>query len=229
MANKRIKDLTEKNVLASGDYFPIDNSTDGTKKVNSSKILDPISHVQGEVSGSGDSYSSSKSYAKGDLVIHDNVLYVCTSACTSGSWATNSSHFTATTLASEVTDVKQTLETEINKKHSIWKEPTNPISIFSIISDDTNYPTGYIYASTADKISNGEDTLETLLNTSIYNVVEISKYTRYHISIKIFDCRYEIAKFFTAFCASNYTNIIFIVINPSATPTVEKIKVTKAT
>ena len=45
-----------------------------------------------------DAYSSSKAYAVGDVVIENNQLYKCTTACSAGSWTTNQDCFTATTL-----------------------------------------------------------------------------------------------------------------------------------
>lgn len=120
MANKRIKDLTEKSTFASGDYFPIDNDN-GTKKVNASKIMTPLSTVQSDVSTAkswirststfptGDAYSSSSSYKVGDLVIYSNTLYRCKNACSAASWSANQSNFEQTTLASAITDVNEAL------------------------------------------------------------------------------------------------------------------------
>ena len=46
-------------------------------------------------------YSSSSTYAEGDYVIHDNVLFVCTTAITTAE-AWNSAHWTQTTMSSFV-------------------------------------------------------------------------------------------------------------------------------
>jgi hypothetical protein len=61
--------------------------------------------VQSQVSNSGDTYSSSKAYAVGDLCIYNNVLYRCITACSAGSWATNKSCFTQDTLTGVANDL----------------------------------------------------------------------------------------------------------------------------
>lgn len=127
MANKRIKDLSEKSALASGDYLAIDNDN-GTKKVNASGVLSSISSASSAASSAstaasraqnwirstsnfptGDAYSTTSSYKVGDLVIYSNTLYRCKTACSAGSWSTNSSNFEQTTLAGAITDVNEAL------------------------------------------------------------------------------------------------------------------------
>ena len=54
----------------------------------------------GDAENLADEYSSSSTYDLGDLVIHDNVLYKCTTAITTAE-AWNSSHWTATTIKNE--------------------------------------------------------------------------------------------------------------------------------
>lgn len=69
-------------------------------------------------STSTDAYKTTKSYKVGDYVIYNNTLYKCTSACSAGSWATNSSHFQATTVTSAITDLNASLtnlETQVEK------------------------------------------------------------------------------------------------------------------
>lgn len=60
-------------------------------------------------STSSDAYSSSKAYSVGDHVIYNNKVYKCITACSAGSWATNQSCFTQTTLTSAVTDLNASL------------------------------------------------------------------------------------------------------------------------
>ena len=60
-------------------------------------------------STSTDEYKTTKAYSAGDYVIYNNTLYKCTSACSAGSWATNSSHFTATTVTSALGSLNQAL------------------------------------------------------------------------------------------------------------------------
>lgn len=59
--------------------------------------------VQSQVSNSDDAYGPTRSYEVGDLCICNNVLYRCITACSAGSWTTNSSCFTADTLANATT------------------------------------------------------------------------------------------------------------------------------
>lgn len=106
MSGKRIYELTEKSNLENDYFMALDKSgTANAQKVNVSKILNPISNI----SGSSDEYSASKAYTKGDLVIHDNKLYVCNTSCSAAAWSTNQGYFTQSTLATEVTNVKSSL------------------------------------------------------------------------------------------------------------------------
>lgn len=131
MANKRIKDLTEKSSFVSGDYFPIDNSN-GTKKVNATKIMTPLSNVQGEVSGSSDAYSTTKAYKVGDVAIYNNTLYQCTTPCSAGSWSANKNCFTATTLATAVTQ----LNNDLNAQHRRKRGTFTPSGLRQCITTD---------------------------------------------------------------------------------------------
>lgn len=102
MANKRIRDLSERTTFSSGDYLATDNSS-GTRKVDASKILTPISTAQStadlvtsRVSNSGDAFSSSKGYDVGDLVVAptDNLIYRCKTAYSTGaSWNSRKANF----------------------------------------------------------------------------------------------------------------------------------------
>lgn len=60
-------------------------------------------------STSSDVYSSSKAYSVGDHVIYNNKVYKCITACSAGSWTTNQSCFSQTTLTSAVTDLNSSL------------------------------------------------------------------------------------------------------------------------
>lgn len=60
-------------------------------------------------STSSDAYSSSKAYSVGDHVIYNNKVYKCITACSAGSWSTNQSCFSQTTLTSAVTDLNSSL------------------------------------------------------------------------------------------------------------------------
>lgn len=102
MANKRIRDLSERTTFSSGDYLATDNSS-GTRKVDASKILTPISTAQStadlvtsRVSNSGDAFSSTKGYDVGALVVAptDNLIYRCKTAYSTGaSWNSRKANF----------------------------------------------------------------------------------------------------------------------------------------
>lgn len=116
MANSRIKDLSERTTLASGDYLATDNNS-GTRKVDASKILTPISNAQAtadnvatKVSNGGDAFSPSKGYSVGELCIYDNKVYRCkTSYSTGASWSSRSSYFDQVTLTDAVSDLNNAL------------------------------------------------------------------------------------------------------------------------
>ena len=93
MSDKRIIDLEDKQTLGSGDYLAAD-SAQGTYKVDAdTNIMTPLTNARNNIansSASPDKYSSSTAYKVGDMVIHDDILYICTTACSAASWAVNS-------------------------------------------------------------------------------------------------------------------------------------------
>lgn len=115
MSDKRIIDLEAKQTLGSGDYLAAD-SAQGTYKVDANtNIMTPLANVRNNVansSASPDKYSTSTAYKVGDMVIHDDILYKCTTACSAASWAVNSACFTAKTLASVVTQLNNDLSVQ---------------------------------------------------------------------------------------------------------------------
>ena len=162
MANKRIKDLTAKTAIASGDYMAVDSSS-GTRKVDAyAKVAQPIANIANP-NATPDKYSSTKAYSVGDLAIQDNVLYRCKTACTAASWSTNSACFEATTLASAVTSLNQALtwqklvkkkgdastETSIPssaKELAIsWYDSSTSTGSSAVIALDAFYDTGQVY------------------------------------------------------------------------------------
>lgn len=74
-------------------------TTANTASTNATNALNMIR------STSSDVYSSSKAYSVGDHVIYNNKVYKCITACSAGSWSTNQSCFSQTTLTSAVTDL----------------------------------------------------------------------------------------------------------------------------
>ena len=78
-------------------------TTANTASTNATNALNMIR------STSSDVYSSSKAYSVGDHVIYNNKVYKCITACSAGSWSTNQSCFSQTTLTSAVTDLNSAL------------------------------------------------------------------------------------------------------------------------
>lgn len=123
MANSRIKDLSERTTLSSGDYLATDNNS-GTRKVDANKILTPISDAQTtadnvatKVSNSGDAFSSSKGYSVGELCIYNNKVYRCKTAYSTGaSWSSRSSYFDQVTLTDAVSDLNDALNAQHRRK-----------------------------------------------------------------------------------------------------------------
>lgn len=95
---KRIKDLTTASSITNSDYLAMDNSS---KTAATKTSAMPLKNVQ----GSDDAYSTTKAYSVGDLAIRNNQLYRCKTACSAGSWATNSGYFDAVTLTDAVNDL----------------------------------------------------------------------------------------------------------------------------
>lgn len=85
-----------------------------TNLVESGAVYDEIQTLSNKVSNSGDAYSPSKAYKVGEYVIHDDVLYKCTTACSAAAWSVNQSCFTLDTLSNAVTSLNTRL-TAINK------------------------------------------------------------------------------------------------------------------
>ena len=135
MSDKRIIDLEAKQTLGSGDYLAAD-SAQGTYKVDAnSNIMTPLTNVRNNVansSASPDKYSTSTAYKVGDMVIHDDILYICTTACSAASWAVNSACFTAKTLASVITQ----LNSELNAQHRRKRGTFTPSGLRQCITSD---------------------------------------------------------------------------------------------
>ena len=81
---------------------------------------------------SDDAYKTTKAYKAGDYVIYDDKLYKCTSACTAGSWATNSSHFTQDTLTNAVSQ----LNNDLNARHRRKRKQITAADLRACITAD---------------------------------------------------------------------------------------------
>lgn len=157
---RRINQLTAKaySDIGSSDYFAVDNASEAeSKKLPASAIKNGINDASTTANTAstnatralniarstssfptGDAYSSSSAYKVGDLVIYNNTLYRCKTACSAASWSVNSSNFESISLASAITDLNNDLT-----KHIIGSR----ISINDYNSSNNKYPCpsdGYI-------------------------------------------------------------------------------------
>ena len=104
--------------------------------VESGAVHSAIQTVSNKVSNSGDAYSSSTAYKVGDLVIHDNKLYRCITACSAATWSVNQSCFTADTL----TNVASLLNTNLSVK-TTW---LNKYNMIVSSTDNVKIKTGHV-------------------------------------------------------------------------------------
>jgi hypothetical protein len=126
---RRITDLTEISAFRANDYIAVDNASEAqTKKLPATAITNSISAAQTDATRAlniarstssfptGDAYSSSSAYKVGDMVIYNNTLYRCKTACSAASWSVNANNFEAISLASALTDVNNDLSDKIKFK-----------------------------------------------------------------------------------------------------------------
>ena len=85
-----------------------------------------------------DTFSSTETYNDGDMVIYDNVLYVCTSLVpVSGSWASVSSSFSAITIVDAIHNVELSVESiastvsALNTAKSIYCSDYDPTHTYN--------------------------------------------------------------------------------------------------
>jgi len=90
----------------------------------------------------GDAYSTSSSYSVGDLVIYNNTLYKCKTACSSGSWSSNSSNFKTTSLAGEITDLNSdlsdiatTVDRAVTTKNNSPIHAANGTTVYNLVQN----------------------------------------------------------------------------------------------
>lgn len=112
-------------------------TSDANNFVTQSELQEALENVGGDAENLTDEYSSSSNYAIGDLVIHDNVLYICTTTiATAESW--NSAHWTQTTINAEFAKIKkpntfygnQTFKYESNSNDNLSIQPdSNGMSV----------------------------------------------------------------------------------------------------
>lgn len=110
-------------------------TTANTASTNANNALEMIR------STSSDVYSSSKAYSVGDHVIYNNKVYKCITACSAGSWSTNQSCFSQTTLTSAVTD----LNSALNKNYNLSSSRVDVSPYNSTSNKYTPAKDGYLY------------------------------------------------------------------------------------
>lgn len=122
-----------------GDAFVVDTNIEAAANVESqilaltnqvSTNTINITNASQKVSNSGDAYSSSKAYKVGDLVIYNNVLYRCITACSAAAWSVNQSCFTADTL----TNVATLLNTRLTKVNTDLTVSSSELSHYNLTS-----------------------------------------------------------------------------------------------
>ena len=102
-------------------------------------LANTINNLQSLKNSVADEYSSSSTYAVGDLVMHNYRLYRCSTAITTAE-AWNSAHWTAHTVDDEFTDIR-----------------TKANAFVQMIYNDL-YPVGSIYSSTSQNSNTASDT-----------------------------------------------------------------------
>ena len=80
----RIKNLTEETALSNDDYFAIDNTSDGLRKIAPEKMVDKtltVNNIPANAKTVGDNlaneYSSSETYIAGEHVLYNGQIYKC--------------------------------------------------------------------------------------------------------------------------------------------------------
>lgn len=123
----------------------------------------------GMIQDDSDAYSSSKSYAVGDLCIHDNVVYKCITACSAAAWSVNQNCFEETTLTNELSTLKDALN-EMTLLSNIPAGADNDTE-YTLSDSITNYKTIMIVYKTNWERSiryYPVEYLSTLVGTSFY-------------------------------------------------------------
>ena len=107
MGTKKISELTETTLLDNDDVLPVVDTTNNiTKKIK-------VGNLSGDIVGAP-IYSSSSTYAIGDIVNYNGTIYECnTTISTAENW--NSSHWTQTTIVDKIKDNTNSLQTKVGK------------------------------------------------------------------------------------------------------------------
>ena len=119
--NQVVGDLPAERISGSlpADQNSYDNTSSGLDATNVQDALDELSQKpsvdaytkQESDAFITDEYDATSTYAIGDMVIHDNALYVCSTAITTAE-AWNSAHWTLTDIATAIGTVKTAIPTK---------------------------------------------------------------------------------------------------------------------
>lgn len=182
----KISDYPAKSSLSDTDEFILESNTSGdtgTKKMTGAVLNATAKSAQSTAStastnanraqnwtrdSSADVFSTSKSYAVGDLVIYSNTLYKCTTAHSAGSWA--SGHFTKTTLAEEITNLNSALNNKQDKLAISTKTVPISFSNSAIGSGSINFSDFKSVYDVFPKDSGTNDIVITRVNNTVSSI-----------------------------------------------------------
>ena len=130
---KRIINLPDQSGYNSGDYVAIDNATNGTHRFPVASMVATAGQTVAP------EYSSSSTYAVGDFVIYDGLLYCCTTAIeTAEAWT--AAHWTQTSAGSQIGAIKNDLSEKADKTEALGayvvETATGSIASFTDGADD---------------------------------------------------------------------------------------------
>lgn len=134
----------------------------------------------------GDAYSSSSAYSVGDLVIYSNTLYRCKTACSAGSWSTNSSNFESVTLAKAITKVNS----DLNKNYQFNSNPID-VSSYKTSSNLFTAPSdGHVYINAVGSaalhiLSNGQEVITQIQNPNASGAIYMSEFIKKGLKLYI--------------------------------------------
>ena len=123
----------------------------------------------------------------------------------------------------ELTEYVEELSTNPTKLVTL---PTS-VSIFDVFTDGSSYPRHNTYWKRAQDITNGSDSLSSLLGVDGNAIVRIDRYDSWYISVDINDLSHNILM--RAWCNQSTTTIKFMKIDASTSPYISQVTLSKAT
>lgn len=129
-------------------------------------------------------------------------------------------------ITEDIEEVKQDIVTLSTNSTKLVNLSTST-SIFNVLNDRSLYPINNVYWSTAEKLTNGNDTFSSLLSIHGNSIVRIEVYSEWYMGIEINDASHGTA--LIAWANKTTTQLKFIQINPSTSPYVSQVTLDKAT